>query len=104
MELENVTSDEQQPASTYEWFVSNPLASTCGSKLSTLYCASRDYNTATKYTIGGVEYIVNYAAGTAKPVYEKVVEKLDTPCKRLNCAFALFLCFTLYFSHYSDSS
>ena len=82
MELESdSTVENPTTATTYEWLCTNPLASSCGSALSNIYCASRDYNGVTKCTIGGVEFIVSYAAGTAKPVYEKVVEKLDTPRK-----------------------
>ena len=67
--------------STYQWFVTNPLASSCGSAVSSFYCASRDYNRLTQYTIGSVESVVTYTAGTAKPVVNKVVEKLDSPSK-----------------------
>ena len=79
MELEEVYATEKPTATTYEWLSSNPLASSCGTALSSIYCASRDYNKVTQCTIGGVESIVNYAAGTAKPVYEIVVEKLEKP-------------------------
>ena len=81
MELEDISSGEPQPISTCRWLSSNPLASSFGSALSNMYCASRNYNTVTQYTIGGLESVVTYAADTAKPVYEKVVEKLDTPSK-----------------------
>ncbi len=79
MELEEISGSEKPTTTTYEWFSSNPLANSCGTALTNLYCASRDYNRVTQCTIGGVESVVNYAAGTAKPVYEKVVEKLETP-------------------------
>ena len=87
MELEPVTTVDNPAttptsASTYQWLSANPLASSCGVTLSNIYCASRDYNRLTQCTIGSVESMVGYAAGTAKPVYEKVVEKLDTPRKQ----------------------
>lgn len=68
-----------QPPSTYGWLCGNPLASSCGNKLCAIYEGSKNYNGMTKFALGTMESAVTFAAGTAKPLVGRVVEKLDRP-------------------------
>ena len=92
-----VTESASPQASTYGWLCQNPLTSSCGTTICSLYEGSKNYNRVTKFALGTVESAVTFAAGTARPVVGKVVEKLDRPSKfaRLsNCLGFLvsFLC------------
>ena len=69
-----------QTPTTYEWLCTNPLTSSCGSKLCAVYAGSKNYNRVTKFALGtSMESAVSFTAGTAKPIVGKVVEKLDRP-------------------------
>ena len=73
------TESVSPQASTYGWLCQNPLTSTCGSTICSFYEGSKNYNRVTKFALGTMETAVTYAAGTARPVVGKVVEKLDRP-------------------------
>jgi len=71
MEVESPT----QPASTYDWLASLPLASSAGSAVYSWYEGSKKCCRLSEFAIGTVESSVKYAAGTAAPI----VKKLDRP-------------------------
>lgn len=66
-----------QPASTYDWFASIPLASSAGSTVYSWYEGSKKCCRLSQFAIGTVESSVKYAAGTAAPL----VKKFDRPSK-----------------------
>lgn len=66
-----------QPASTYDWFASIPLASSAGSAVYSWYEGSKNCCRLSQFAIGTMESSVKYAAGTAAPL----VKKFDKPSK-----------------------
>lgn len=74
------SGDEEQPT-IYSWLTSNPIATSTGTAISSLYSASKNYNKVTQTAIGSLETAVTYAAGTAGPVVGAVTGKLEKPSK-----------------------
>ena len=66
-----------QPASTYEWLCTIPVAASAGSAVYNLYNSSKNYNSVSQYAIGTVENSVVKAASIVAPV----VQKLNRPSK-----------------------
>ena len=93
-----VTESVPAQTSTYEWLCNNPLTASCGTTLCSFYQGSKNYNRVTKFALGSVESAVSFAAGTARPVVGKVVEKLDRPSASLSLSLALSLSLSLSLS------
>lgn len=90
MSAMEVETPPAPPGSTYQWFASNPLASSCGSTIYSAYEGSKNYSRLTKAAFGTMESALGYMAETAKPVVGKVAEKLDRPSKWLARVYFCF--------------
>ena len=82
-----------QPASTYDWFASIPLASSAGSTVYSWYEGSKKCCRLSQFAIGTVESSVKYAADTAAPL----VKKFDRPSKQPNLIINSVLVIHPYF-------
>ena len=74
---------KEKACSTYDWLCANPLASSVGSTLSSIYGASKNYNGVTSWTLGSVESAVGYASSKAQPLIDGVSGKLEGPSEIL---------------------
>lgn len=62
---------------TYDWLSTNPVASSCGGALCSMYQVSKNYNKVTSWTFGSVESAFGYASSKARPLVDRVSGRLE---------------------------
>ncbi|XP_003384104.1 PREDICTED: uncharacterized protein LOC100632108 [Amphimedon queenslandica] len=79
---------KEKTCSTYDWLCANPLASSFGTTLCSIYGASKSYNGVTSWTLGSVESAVGYASSKAQPLLDGVSGKLEGPIEYVDSCVA----------------
>lgn len=77
-----MSSSEEESTTTYDWLSANPIATSCGGAVCSLYSASKNYNRVTNWTFGSVESVLGYATEKARPFVGLVSDKLEKPSKK----------------------
>ena len=78
---EAMTTVQESPQSTRDWFWTIPLATSAYNTVTSVYEGARDKNALTRFTIGTVESSVKLAGRCASPIVQTLENKFEKPRK-----------------------